>query len=196
MQVINNIAQFPKIENAVVTVGSFDGVHLGHHKLFQQLKETTQTHNGKSVVITFEPHPQKVLQKDSSFFCINTFEQKVELLEREQVDYLLIIPFTKQFSEMSSTQFIQKILIDIIGTKILIMGPNHNIGRNREGDFPSIRTICEEKNISVVLIDECTIHDIAIRSTEIRRAILRKDFATAETLLGHTKYQKEIQETK
>lgn len=190
MIIINSIDQFPKGKGAVVTIGSFDGVHQGHRKVLQQLTETAKTKGYISVVITFNPHPQEVLQHKPDFFLISTFEQKKRLLCAEDIDYLLVIPFSKEFASKTSEQFIQEVLIDTIGAKAIVMGPNHRFGRNREGDYNSTHDQCEANGIEVIKINEFLLHDIAVRSTQIRKMIQSKNFSEAEELLGHSEFIK------
>lgn len=186
MQIITSIDKIPKFVNPVVTVGSFDGVHLGHRKILQQLKDSAARLNGVSVVITFDPHPQQLLNPNSDFFLINTPEEKIKLLEKEEIDYLIIIPFTKEFSEMSSTEYFEKIIVNTIRAKAIVMGPNHSFGKNREGNYDSVVDIAKRENIEIIKIPEYIVKDCAVRSAIIRKHISKKDFKTAEELLGHS----------
>lgn len=190
MIIINSIENFPKSKGAIVTIGSFDGVHQGHRKVLQQLTETAKLKNLVSVVITFNPHPQEVLHHKPDFFLISSYEQKKRLLCDEDIDYLLVIPFSKEFAAQTSEQFIKDILIEKIGAKAIVMGPNHRFGRNREGDYNSTHDLCESNGMEVIKINEFVLHDIAVRSTQIRKLIQDKDYITAEELLGHSQFIK------
>jgi riboflavin kinase / FMN adenylyltransferase len=185
MIIFNSTEQFPKNNGAVVTIGSFDGVHQGHRKVLQQLTQTAQSKGYISVVVTFYPHPREVLYNQSDFFLISSYEDKKTLLCAENIDYLMVIPFSKDFANMTSEQFIQDILIEKIGAKAIVMGPNHRFGRNREGDYNNTHELCESNGIEVIKIDEFLLHDIAIRSTQIRKMISDKRYTEAEELLGH-----------
>lgn len=185
MQIIKSLDNIPHFENAVVTVGSFDGVHLGHHKILQQLRETALRLSGVSVVVSFDPHPQQLLNPNSDFFLINTPEEKIQLLKNENIDYLIIIPFTKQFSEMSFTEYFQKIIVTAIRAKAIVMGPNHSFGKNREGNYETVLNIAKKENIEIIMIPEYIVKDCAVRSAKIRKHIINKDYEIAEELLGH-----------
>ena len=136
MKIYYNLSDFEPIENATVTSGTFDGVHLGHQKILQILKKEANVIHGESVVITFWPHPRTVVSQDSQDLkLLSTIEEKIDLLEKFGVQHLLLIPFTREFSELSSDEFVQKILIKQIGTKKLVIGYDHRFGKNREGSF-------------------------------------------------------------
>lgn len=190
MIIIKSIENFPKSKGAIVTIGSFDGVHQGHRKVLQQLTETAKLKKLVSVVITFNPHPQEVLHHKPDFFLISSYEQKKRLLCEEDIDYLLVIPFSKEFAAQTSEQFIKDILIERIGAKAIVMGPNHRFGRNREGDYNSTHDLCEANGMEVIKINEFILHDIAVRSTQIRKLIQDKNYNSAEELLGHSQFIK------
>ena len=123
MKVYYNLADFKALKNAVVTSGTFDGVHLGHQKILQILRETALKTGGESVVLTFWPHPRVVVSKDSQDLkLLSTIDEKIELLENQGVDHLLVIPFTREFSELSSEEYVKDILLKQIGTKKLVIG--------------------------------------------------------------------------
>jgi riboflavin kinase / FMN adenylyltransferase len=185
MRIITSLQEFENKEGTIVTIGSFDGVHKGHRQVLKQLSESAEQKNLTSVVITFEPHPQFVLNPNSDFFLISSYEQKIELLSKEKIDILFIIPFTKDFAKISSSEFIQNILVEKLNTKAIVMGPNHRFGNNREGNFDSSHDLCEKHKIEVIKINEYVLHEIAIRSTQIRKKIFLKEFDEVEELLGH-----------
>ena len=186
MQIISSIHEINKLENAVVAVGSFDGVHLGHQQILNSLKENAARLNGKSVVITFEPHPQEVLYRSSDFFRINKKEEKIKLIEKAGIDYLIILPFTQELSKLTFKEFIQNILIDKIGAKALIMGPNHSIGKNREGNIENISTFAAENGIEIIKVTECLFNNFSIRSQKIRDLLKNGELEKASLLLGYT----------
>ncbi len=186
MKVYRDISSFENKGNAVVTTGTFDGVHIGHKRIIARLKEVAQQINGESVIITFFPHPRLVLfPEDNDLKLINTLEEKIELLEKAGIDHLLIIPFTKEFSRLSSLEFIQQILVDKIGTKKLVIGYDHHFGKNREGTFEHLKHYAPEYGFEVEEIPEQDINDVAVSSTKIRNAILEGDFRIANSYLGH-----------
>jgi riboflavin kinase/FMN adenylyltransferase len=186
VKVYRDISSFENKGNAVVTTGTFDGVHIGHKRIIARLKEVAQQINGESVIITFFPHPRLVLfPEDNDLKLINTLEEKIELLEKAGIDHLLIIPFTKEFSRLSSLEFIQQILVDKIGTKKLVIGYDHHFGKNREGTFEHLKHYAPEYGFEVEEIPEQDINDVAVSSTKIRNAILEGDFRIANSYLGH-----------
>ena len=184
MKIHTNIENLPVMRNPVVTVGSFDGVHLGHRKIMSFLKETAARYDGESVVITFRPHPQQVLHPDSDFFLINSPEENIKLIEKENVDHIILLSFTQELAQTPFDQFLQ-FLIEKIGMKAIVMGPNHNFGKNREGNRASMREICEKNSIEVVQIPEFILEENKVRSSRIREHIINKEFTKAERLLGH-----------
>jgi riboflavin kinase/FMN adenylyltransferase len=185
MQIFSSIHEISRLQNAVVAIGSFDGMHLGHQQIFKCLKENAARLNGTSVVITFEPHPQEVLYRNSDFFRINKKEEKIKLIEKEDIDYLIILPFTRELAQISFKEFIQNILIDKIGMKAFIMGPNHSIGKNREGTIENISTYVAENDIEIIKVSEYLIHNSSIRSQKIRELLKNGDLEKASLLLGY-----------
>jgi riboflavin kinase/FMN adenylyltransferase len=185
MLVIEDIAALPLIEKAVVTSGTFDGVHIGHQKILKRLCSLAKTINGKSVVITFWPHPRFVLSPDDNKLkLLSTFEEKAEVLEQNGVDYLIKIPFTKAFSELSSEDFINSILIEKLKTNILVIGYDHRFGHNREGSFDYLKKNEAQYGFKVEEIPKQELEDVAVSSTKIRNALLERDVKTANSYLG------------
>lgn len=180
----NGIENLPEFRNAVIAVGAFDGVHLGHRKILTFLKETAARYDGESVVITFQPHPQQVLHPEGNFLLINSPEENIKLIEKEDIKHIIILPFTLQLAQTPFDEFLQ-FLIEKIGMKAIVMGPNHNFGKNREGNRASMREICEKNSIEVVQIPEFILEENKVRSSKIRECIVNKEFAKAERLLGH-----------
>jgi riboflavin kinase/FMN adenylyltransferase len=184
----NNFLQIT--EPSVITVGSFDGVHLGHQSLFRQVNEYAQKHDFQSVLVTFNPHPQEVLQTQSNFFLINSFEQKIALFEKFGIDTVFVIPFSKTFSQIPATEFFEEYIFSKINVKAVFMGPNHHFGKQREGDANTLTHICKEKNIEIITTNEFKVTDVNVRSTLIRQYLAQKDFQSAEKLMGHSVYTK------
>lgn len=185
MQIIKGLSKIPAFKNPVVTIGSFDGVHLGHQQVLKGLKEEAKKLDGESIVITFDPHPQQVLHQSIDFFLINPIEEKIKLIENEGVDYLIILPFTHEFAGMTFSSFLNEVLVEKIGIKGLVMGPNHSFGKNREGNFDAIAEICKERDIQILPISEFKIDDCAVRSAKIRKLIQDREIEEAEKFLGH-----------
>jgi riboflavin kinase/FMN adenylyltransferase len=187
VKVYRNIEEFENKQNAIVTTGTFDGVHFGHQKIITRLKEVAQQVKGETVIITFFPHPRLVLfPEDNDLKLINTLDEKIELLSDAGIDHLIIIPFTKEFSRLSSLEFVQEILVKRIGTKRLVIGYDHHFGKNREGSFEHLKQYAPEYGFQVEEIPEQDINDVAVSSTKIRNAILKGDVTTANTYLGYT----------
>jgi|DEB19_MinimDraft_2_1074335.scaffolds.fasta_scaffold08377_3 riboflavin kinase/FMN adenylyltransferase len=187
MKVHYNIDEIPAIKNAIVSQGTFDGVHLAHKKIIERLKQIASIKNGETVIITFEPHPRIVLLPlDHGLQLLSTLNEKINLLEKAGVDHLIILPFTKEFSRLSSEQFIRNILVNKIKTNTLVIGYDHRFGKNREGSFEHLKTSASLYGFEVEEIPEQDIDDIAVSSTKIRQALLNNDIQTAQKYLGNS----------
>jgi riboflavin kinase / FMN adenylyltransferase len=185
MKIYKGINEFVKIENAVVTSGTFDGVHLGHQKILKRLNEVAQQSAGESVVITFYPHPRSVVSTENqSVKLLSTFDEKAELLQQNGVNHLLVIPFTREFSELKTEEFIQKILVDKIGTKKLVIGYDHRFGKNREGGFDYLQANAQKYGFEVEEILRQDVENIGVSSSKIRKALAEGDVPTANHFLG------------
>ncbi len=193
MKVYHNISEFKRVANAVVTIGTFDGVHAGHQKIINRLLESTVPHHlvtssphHESVLLTFHPHPRLVLYPNQhDLQLLNTLEEKIALLERCGVEHLVIHPFTKEFSQLTHADFVKQILVDGLGVKKLIIGYDHHFGHNRSGGLRELREIAPQYNFEVEEIPEQDIDAVAISSTRIRKALQTGDVAEANILLGH-----------
>src|SRR5688572_8671457 len=185
MKIYHGIDDFTQLQYAVVTSGTFDGVHLGHQKIFSRLREISKRHDGETVVITYWPHPRLVLHpEDESLKLLNTFEEKVALLRDQGIEHLIRIPFTKEFSQLTSGQFIQKILVETIGTKKLVIGYDHHFGKNREGSFEQLKLNSPEYGFDVEEIPRQDVDHIGVSSTRIRQALEGGDITTATHFSG------------
>lgn len=184
MRIYYNLDDFTPVKNAVVTSGTFDGVHVGHQKILSRLHEIADKNNGETVVITFWPHPRLVLNPEADIKLLNTFEEKAELLKEQGIHHLLRIPFTKEFSQLSSADFITKILVNTIGTKKLVIGYDHHFGKNREGSFEQLKLNGPQYGFEVEEIPRQDVDHMAVSSTNIRKAIETADPETATHLLG------------
>jgi riboflavin kinase/FMN adenylyltransferase len=185
MKIYHTLDDFTRLPHAVVTSGTFDGVHRGHQKIMGRLREVAQKINGETVVITYWPHPRLVLYPDDhSLKLLNTFEEKAALLKEQSIDHLIRIPFTKEFSQISSEEFITKILVNTIGTRKLVIGYDHKFGKNREGSFEQLKINGPRYGFDVEEISRQDIDDMAISSTRIRTSLEQGDVATAAELLG------------
>ncbi|GAA4396531.1 bifunctional riboflavin kinase/FAD synthetase [Nibrella viscosa] len=185
MLVHHGVDTFEPIEYAVVTSGTFDGVHLGHQKILSRLTEIAQGHTGQTVVLTFWPHPRTVVSNDSqNLKLLSSLDEKIALLEQAGVDHLVVIPFTRSFSELTSEEFIQTILIDRIGTRTLVIGYDHRFGRNREGSFEYIRQHADEYGFEVEEIPRQDVEAVGVSSSKIRAALAEGNVQIATKFLG------------
>ena len=186
MQVHRDINNLPLFKNAVLTIGTFDGVHTGHLQIIQQLREEAKNINGESVIITFDPHPRMVITSDKSEIkLLNTLSEKIELLEREKIDHLVVVPFTKQFSEQSAEEYINKFLVEKFHPHTIIIGYDHHFGNERKGNYKLLEAYAGECNFQVKEIPEHVLNQVAISSTKIREALLQCDIETANQYLGY-----------
>lgn len=185
MKIYHGIDDFSKLNFAVVTSGTFDGVHVGHQKIFARLREIAGRHQGETVVLTFWPHPRLVLHpEDESLKLLNTFEEKAAFLKDHGIDHLIRIPFTKEFSQLTSEQFIRQILVETIGTKKLVIGYDHHFGKNREGSFEQLKQNAPKYGFEVEEIPRQDVDHVGVSSTKIRKALEEGDIETATHFLG------------
>lgn len=185
MQVHRGIENLPSFSNSVITIGSFDGVHEGHKKLIRSLIDEAKKINGVSVIITFDPHPRKVLSPSEPLHLINTLEEKIELLSKTGVDHLVVLPFTKKFSEQSADEYIEDFLVQKFHPHTIIIGYDHHFGKNRQGNFELLKEKSFLFNYRLIEIPKHALDEIAVSSTKIRNAVLTSDIDTANKLLGY-----------
>ncbi|WP_046245162.1 bifunctional riboflavin kinase/FAD synthetase [Hymenobacter terrenus] len=191
MHVIRDPAQFPFLSNAVVTSGTFDGVHIGHQRILARLHEVAQASGGPSVVITYWPHPRLVLGPPPShpelleLQLLNTLEERIEKLTWFGVDYLLIVPFTKEFAQWTSEEYIQNLLLKTVGARQLVIGYDHRFGKNREGGFDYLSQHAGRYGLTVEEIPREDVDAVGVSSTRIRQALRQGDIATANRYLGY-----------
>lgn len=186
MKVFYDITQVRDLANPVVTIGTFDGVHIGHQAIFKTMKTIAQKVDGQTVVVTFSPHPRQVLNIDSSnlrFIC--TEKEKLNHLERLGLDNVVIIPFTKDFARTPSEVFIKDFIIDRIKPSYIVVGYDHHFGKNRMGDFEQLTRLGGQFNFKVERVAAENIDEVAVSSTKIRHALAIGDVATANRLLGY-----------
>lgn len=185
MKIIRSIAAFNSSEKTIVTIGTFDGIHIGHQKILKDLIRTAKKENKKSVLLTFFPHPRMVLQKDVSIRLINTIEEKSSLLEKMGLDYLIIHPFSQEFSRLSALDFVRNILANQLNTSRLIIGYDHHFGKNREGNIKQLTEYSKLYDFTVEEIPAQDIDDVSVSSTKIRRALANGNLKTANNYLGY-----------
>lgn len=185
MKIYEGLEGFTPVKNAVVTSGTFDGVHLGHQKILNRIREIARSIQGETVLITFWPHPRLVLYpNEHNLRLLSTFEEKTKLLRKFGIDHLITIPFTQEFSQMKSEEFIQKVLIEAIQTKKLVIGYDHRFGKNREGSFEYLKANSSMYGLELEEISRQDVDEIAVSSTKIRKALESGDVKTAESCLG------------
>ncbi|MFW5793210.1 MAG: hypothetical protein ACOCWC_02920 [Bacteroidota bacterium] len=187
MKVFNSIEEAGgKIKNAVVTIGSFDGVHIGHKVIIDRLKKIAQKNDGESVLITFYPHPRKVISDDKvDLKLINSQQEKIYLLEKAGLDNLIIHPFSKDFSKISSYDFISEFLIAKLKAKVIVVGKNHHFGHNRQGDYSHIYDLSKKFNFQVEEIPLKDIDKEIVSSGKVREALAHGNIKKANSYLGY-----------
>ncbi|RUT79266.1 bifunctional riboflavin kinase/FAD synthetase [Ancylomarina longa] len=185
MKIYTDLKNF-SASNPVVTIGTFDGVHLGHRKVIQRLQELAHKVNGETVIFTFYPHPRLVLSgENNGLRLINTLEEKKVLLEAAGIDHLVIYPFTKEFSQLSYVEFVEQILVKQLGMKYLVVGYDHRFGHNREGKYEDLKLFADQLNFKIERQEVLNMDAINVSSTKIRRAISAGDIQTANKYLGY-----------
>jgi len=188
MELINRFDKIEKpFKNAVITIGNFDGVHLGHQALFHEVIEKADAINGTSIVMTFEPHPVRVLKQNGHLSLITVYEQKIELIENSGVDVLICVPFTKEFATISAEDFVQDVLLKSIGMKAIVVGKDYTFGRNREGDIDLLKTYAKNLGFEVIVADWIQTSKNwpgRISSTRTRELVMAGKVDEAQKLLG------------
>jgi len=185
MKIHRNIAAFPAFKKSVITIGTFDGVHIGHARIMQQVVQTARQIDGTSVIITFYPHPRNVISKDSPIGILTTQEEKYAKLEKLGVDHLIEIPFNKTFAEQSAEDYITHFLVKYFNPHTIITGYDHKFGKNRSGDYKLLELFGEKHQFEVKEIPAEVLEQVAISSTRIRTALQTGDVEKATELLGY-----------
>ncbi|APD06387.1 riboflavin kinase [Flavobacteriaceae bacterium UJ101] len=186
MEIFQSITDFNDSDSTIVlTLGMYDGVHLGHQKILNEVVNRAKDRKGKSVLLTFAPHPRKVLQEGVALKMLSLQKEKLDLLEKTGLDYVIVHPFTKEFSRLNSTDFVRNLLVNQIGINELIIGYDHHFGRNREGSFDDLEELSEVYDFDLVKIDAQSFSDITVSSTKIRNALLEGEIEKANQLLNY-----------
>ena len=185
MKLHTNLNSF-KATNPVVTIGTFDGVHLGHQKVITRLKEIAKKHNGESVIFTFYPHPRLVTStSETNLRLLTTLEEKKMLFEKFGIDHLVVYPFNKAFSELTYSEFVEQILVEKMGTRCLVAGYDHKFGKNREGGFEYLKKCAEKFNFEVEKLNALVVDDENVSSTKIREALQSGDIKKTNHYFGY-----------
>jgi len=186
MQIHRNIDQLPAFRNAVVTIGTFDGVHMGHRQVIDKLKAEAATINGETVIITFYPHPRKIISSTIlGIRLINTLDEKIELLELLGIDHVVVVPFTDAFANQPAEDYVRNFLIDNFHPHTIIIGYDHRFGKDRKGDYLLLEKMATEFHFTLKEIPKHILDEIAISSTKIREALLEGKIEVADKLLGY-----------
>ena len=185
MKRFNNINEFNCKKSTIITIGTFDGVHLGHQKILKKLNIEAENNGLESSVLTFFPHPRTVLNPNSSLKLINTIEERISLFKKSKIDNLIVHPFTKEFSELDSEDYVKNILVDQLKAKIVLIGYDHKFGKNRTADINNLKKYGIKYNFEVIEIKAEEINDIAISSTKIRNSIEEGDIQLTNSYLGY-----------
>lgn len=188
MKVYRDINDLPSFKNAAITIGTFDGVHSGHVQIINQLEQEASKNEGQSVIITFDPHPRMILNPPKNqppIKLLNTLSEKIELLAKQQIDHLVIVPFTLDFSNQSAEEYISKFLVSKFHPQTIIIGYDHRFGKNRSGDYKLLEKFQDKFNFKVKEIPEHVLNHVTISSTKIRTALDEGDIQTANKYLGY-----------
>lgn len=186
MRIFRDIDALPNFENAVITIGSFDGLHRGHQKIIKRINHLAKEINGESVIITFDPHPRKIIYpKDNSLELLTTLDEKIELCRKFDIDNLVIVSFSIEFSQQLPREYIEKFLIETFKPKYIVIGYDHRYGLNREGNIDLLEEYSSDHGFKVIQIKKQELEDITISSTKIRNALKRGDVKEANQFLNY-----------
>jgi len=190
MKVINGLENVTQpFKNPVLTIGNFDGVHLGHQQLFKHVLKRAREINGEAIVMTFYPHPLKVLRPENSGPPVITcHNQKIRLIEQCGIDAVITVNFTKEFAQLSAREFVENILLKKIGLKVIVVGWDYQFGRNREGNIEFLKEEGKRLGFAVEVLDSIKVNGMIVSSTMVRKCVLEGDLKKAEKLLGR-KYE-------
>lgn len=186
MKVYYSIDSIPAFNRAVLTIGTFDGVHLGHQQILEQLKQEAKRIAGETVIITFHPHPRKVISGEQpAFHLLTTIEERIELLDKNGIDHLVVVPFTPAFSQQTPEEYIEHFLIEKFHPHTIIIGYDHRFGQGRTGNYKLLEACSERSGFRLMEIPAHVIDENTVSSTRIRQALLESHIGQANTLLGY-----------
>ena len=185
MKLHTNLEQF-KARKPVVTIGTFDGVHLGHQKVILRLQEFAKQHDGETIIFTFHTHPRLITSpNENNLRLLTTLNEKIKLFEKYGIDHLIIYTFDKSFSELTYSEFVEKLLVDKIGTHCLVVGYDHKFGKNREGGFDYLKKCAEKFKFEIERLDALLVEEDSVSSTKIRNALQNGEIEKANHYLGY-----------
>ncbi len=185
MEIINNIFDWKAPTKTILTLGTFDGVHIGHQKIIKKLLKQQEKTPAPTVVLTFFPHPRMVLQQDQTLKLLNTIEERIELLQNLGIDCLVVHPFDYEFSRLTAEEFVEKVLVQHANIQNIIIGYDHRFGRNRTANITDLEQFGKQFGFDVTQISAKEVNEISVSSTKIRSALIEGDIATANTYLGY-----------
>jgi riboflavin kinase/FMN adenylyltransferase len=187
VRLYNNISEIVDLKNTILTIGTFDGVHLGHQKIIKKLVELKKKHGGETLLFTFDPHPRKILfPEQHDLKLITTTQEKCDLLNQFGIDNVLVFPFDLAFSKMNADEYVSEIIAKKLNTKIIVIGYDHRFGSNREGDINSLKRVSSDYNFDIEEISAEEINQLNISSTRIRKAIELGNIEEANNYLGYS----------
>ena len=190
MQIITNISNYPKRQQSAVTVGIFDGVHIAHRLILDELKRKAKEHSVESVVVTFDKHPCEVIAPErygKDVFLLTTLDEKIELFREIGIDWLVVLPFTKEFAKLSYSDFIEEFIVKNLNPKLFLVGFNHNFGNDRKGNFEKLQELATKHGFETDIFPEQHFDGQKVSSSEIRKLVQSGEMEQANKLLGKTK---------
>jgi riboflavin kinase / FMN adenylyltransferase len=185
MQLHRSVENLPVFSNAVITIGTFDGVHEGHRKIIDALVREAKSVQGEAVLISFQPHPRKIVNPTEPLQLINTPEEKIELLGKTGIDHLVIVPFNQQFASQPANEYIENFLIEKFHPHTIIIGYDHHFGKGRQGNFMLLAEKADHYNYRLLEIPKYLLDEVGVSSTKIRNALLESQVEIANRLLGY-----------
>jgi len=191
MNVYKDLTNLPKFNKAVVTIGTFDGVHLGHQQILKQIKQEAAAIGGETVIITFHPHPRNIVGDTSGVKLLTTLEEKITLLDQQGINHLVVVDFNEAFANLTAEEYVKDFLYAKFNPHTLIIGYDHKFGKGRTGDYHMLEIFGKALNFIVKEIPKQVIDAVTVSSTQIRKALLHSDIDNANKLLGHAYFLKE-----
>ncbi len=185
MKVHTDISSIRTIKCPILTIGTFDGVHLGHRVIIDRINEIARKEGGESVLLTFHPHPRSIVSEVGSIELLSTMEERLELLEKAGLQHVIVQPFTHEFSRISALEYVRDLLVNTIGVHTAVVGYDHHFGRNREGDIVLLKELAELYEFNVVEIDAQMIKEVKVSSTKVRRALKSGEVTKVNSFLGY-----------
>lgn len=185
MKVFNSILKFTSNKPTIVTIGTFDGVHVGHKKILEKITQNTNNSDCESLVLTFFPHPRTVLQTGTEMKQLNTIDEKSNLIEKAGIDNLVIHPFDKEFSQLTAEEFVKQVLVDTFNIQKIVIGYDHRFGKNRTADINDLIAFGSQYNFEVEQISAEELNEVAVSSTKIRSALTEGNIKLANSFLGY-----------